>query len=437
MEDKLSHGEMREANNFCSQAVRSPKAMRGGISICFPQPCSGTGNRRGEAIKARVQAVSGYLSRNPNPKFLFKVALKTLIVIHRAFREVDPTFQEEIINYGRSRSHMLNLAHFKDDSSPNAWDYSAWVRAYALFLEERLECFRRTKDLDTKELLEHLPALQQLMYRVLGCQPQGAATHNFIIQLALSMVASESIKIYNAISDGCVNLVDKFFEMQKHDALKALDIYRKAGLEASGHHLSEPVNGWFGFGGDKSGLRRWFTEQNLIQKTGIHSIITSPHESLRKGNWVRLICGASFEDVLDIRNISLVYTLAGVDCIDCAAEASVVNAVHDGIKAAMDIVPVRRPWVMISVNDNDDLHIRKAEFDPDDRPKDCTRPCENICPADAIPYLGKADVSKGGILAERCYGCGRCLPICPYDKITVEILKRDDVDAIEIHTSGR
>lgn len=45
--------------------------------------------------------------------------MKTLIVIHRALREVDPTFHEELINYGRSRSHMLNMSHFKDDSSPN------------------------------------------------------------------------------------------------------------------------------------------------------------------------------------------------------------------------------------------------------------------------------------------------------------------------------
>jgi len=51
--------------------------------------------------------------------FYLQVALKTLIVIHRALREVDPTFHEELINYGRSRSHMLNMAHFKDDSSPN------------------------------------------------------------------------------------------------------------------------------------------------------------------------------------------------------------------------------------------------------------------------------------------------------------------------------
>ncbi|KAE9602310.1 hypothetical protein Lal_00049567 [Lupinus albus] len=191
-----------------------------------------------------IHALARRLSRTHN----WAVALKTLIVIHRALREVDPTFHEELINYGISRSHMLNMSHFKDDSSPNAWDYSAWVRTYALFLEERLECFRvlkhdieadhlRTKDLDTAELLMQLPALQQLLFRVLRCQPQGAAVHNFVIQLSLSMVASESIKIYQAISDGTVNLVDKFFEMQRHDALKALDIYRTVGQQAE--RLSE------------------------------------------------------------------------------------------------------------------------------------------------------------------------------------------------------
>ncbi|XP_027931093.1 uncharacterized protein LOC114187149 isoform X1 [Vigna unguiculata] len=213
--------------------------------------------------------------------------------------------------------------------------------------------------------------------------------------------------------------------------------------------------------------------KSLVNTLVLPSISSSPLHSLHKGNWVKLICGASFEDVVDIRNLSLVYTLAGVDCIDCAADASVVSAVNEGIEAARDIVCLRRPWVMISVNDDKDLHFRKAEFDPEECPADCSRPCENVCPASAISFRGKSSgisynteapsVLKDGVITERCYGCGRCLPVCPYDKIsgkfsssicdymfltrevtyvrdaitTADLILRDDVDAMEIHTSGR
>ncbi|XP_022138429.1 uncharacterized protein LOC111009602 [Momordica charantia] len=199
--------------------------------------------------------------------------------------------------------------------------------------------------------------------------------------------------------------------------------------------------------------------KNIVKRIGIASVQSSPLESLRNGHWVKLICGASFEDVVDIRNLSLVYTLAGVDCIDCAADASIISAVNEGIQAARGVAAVRRPWVMISVNDDQDLHFRKAEFDPENCPGDCSRPCENVCPANAIslqeetmPQLPQvaslSGVLKGGVISERCYGCGRCFPVCPYDKIklvtyvrdaatTAELIKRCDVDALEIHTNGR
>lgn len=134
---------------------------------------------------------------------------------------------------------MLYLSYFKDDSSAEAWDYSAWVRNYALYLEEKLESFRvlnydvekdplQIRDLDTNGLLDQLPALQQLLFRLLGCQPQGASSYNVIIQHALSMVALESVRIQTAINDGILNLVDKFFEMQRDDAIRALGMYRRA-----------------------------------------------------------------------------------------------------------------------------------------------------------------------------------------------------------------
>ncbi|KAL2925612.1 hypothetical protein RDABS01_019377 [Bienertia sinuspersici] len=197
-----------------------------------------------------IHALARRLAKTKN----WIVAIKVLIVIHRTLREGDPTFREELLAYA-NRGHILQISNFKDDSSPLAWDCSAWVRTYALFLEERLECFRvlkydieaerltrsspgaskvhsRTRMLTSEELLDQLPALQQLLFRLMGCQPEGVACTNYIIQYALALVLKESFKIYCAVNDGIINLVDMFFDMSKHDAVKALNIYKRAGQQA-------------------------------------------------------------------------------------------------------------------------------------------------------------------------------------------------------------
>ncbi|KAL6539651.1 hypothetical protein OROHE_011422 [Orobanche hederae] len=202
----------------------------------------------GSRPRADVSFCIHALTRRLAKTHTWVVALKTLIVIHRALREVDQSFCEELIYHNKGRGHLLNILHFKDDSSPSAWDYSAWIRSYALYIEECLECFRvlkydfhrdhsRTKKLDTPALLEQLPALQNLLFRLIGCEPLGAARYNFMIQYALSIVAAESVRLYVAITDGVLMLVDKFFEMQRRDAVRALEIYRKSGEQA--HRLSE------------------------------------------------------------------------------------------------------------------------------------------------------------------------------------------------------
>ena len=171
----------------------------------------------------------------------------------------------------------------------------------------------------------------------------------------------------------------------------------------------------------------------------------SPLQSLREGHWFKLICGASFQHLPAIRNLTLAYTLAGADCIDVAADPAVILAAQEALRVASQLGsfgmswarPPHRPWLMVSLNDGEDPHFRKAAFQPDRCPVECLRPCETICPADAIDHRG--------VLSDRCYGCGRCLPICPIQHITTRtyvstphaiapLIVEAGIDAIEIHT---
>ena len=155
-----------------------------------------------------------------------------------------------------------------------------------------------------------------------------------------------------------------------------------------------------------------------------------------KDIWIKLICGASNEDVAAIEDLCAIYTAAGVDYIDVAAEESIVQAAKKGINWAKDIFQ-NSPGLMISISDGDDIHFRKAKFDPVKCPAHCSRPCEKVCPTFAIDNYG--------IQESKCFGCGRCINSCPLNLINeyeynlskddlASTLKKIKPDAVEIHT---
>ena len=201
-----------------------------------------------------------------------------------------------------------------------------------------------------------------------------------------------------------------------------------------------------------------------------------PLRSLREGRWFKLICGASFQHLPAVRNLTLAYALAGADCIDVAADPAVIAIAQAALDTASQMAITAqhpalawrgRPWLMVSLNDGEDPHFRKAEFNPALCSPDCPRPCETICPAQAIvfkqPVFGQPAFEQSvfervleqpqqnqaeqfsGVIDARCYGCGRCLPICPIQQITTRahvftpeaiapLVLQAGVDALEIHT---
>lgn len=178
-----------------------------------------------------------------------------------------------------------------------------------------------------------------------------------------------------------------------------------------------------------------------------------PLNSLKGGHWFKLICGASFQHLPAVRNLTLAYTLAGADCIDVAADPAAVAAAKEALQVASEIqaqTQNRRfggqglPLLMVSLNDGEDPHFRKAEFNPAECPADCWRPCEKICPAEAIVFQGAGE-DFSGVIDQRCYGCGRCLPVCPSQLIYARsyvsapgaiapLILQSGADALEIHT---
>lgn len=141
-----------------------------------------------------------------NPK-AWLVTLKTLIVFHRLMRETDPGFQLELLNYAErtGRHRMLRLESFADHTTKETWDFSAWIRVYSLYLDERQGVFRimrfdpeheqgaesresKLSSCSAAELLEYLPAVQRLLRQLVCCIPEGSAQRNEISLLACSLV---------------------------------------------------------------------------------------------------------------------------------------------------------------------------------------------------------------------------------------------------------
>ncbi|KAH7300808.1 hypothetical protein KP509_24G079400 [Ceratopteris richardii] len=217
------------------------------------------------------------------------VAIKTLMLAHRLLRDGDAAIEHGLATAQNKGMRVLTVYAFRDESHSNGGNFSAFVRAYGLYLEERLECSvpsipppkhhesskdnptfgghkihhrgssspspsgsdedrnrnkqrssqrrkRPVKKMRPPELIHKFPAFQRLLDRILGCRPSGAAKANRLVLFALHPVVRESFLVFSDIRDGMAILLDAFFELEQQDCLGAFDIYKKAAKQLDELH---------------------------------------------------------------------------------------------------------------------------------------------------------------------------------------------------------
>ncbi|CAL9138509.1 unnamed protein product [Musa acuminata var. zebrina] len=192
-----------------------------------------------------VRILSRRISRTSN----WVVALKTLVLVFRLLRSGRSQFIHEALaapQGSRRRRRLLDLSSFRDHSATSSpWDYTAFVRTFAVYLDARLHSALLGKlsnlrsrrpltaanlfaNIKTPLILEHIEHWQRLLDRAIGTRPTGPAKANRLIQIALYVVVCETFSLYHDISHGLSRLLDNFFHLQPESRLKTFQACMKA-----------------------------------------------------------------------------------------------------------------------------------------------------------------------------------------------------------------
>lgn len=139
VKDRTSIGlaKVSSSSSLCDLEVAIVKATRHGPNPpnqCYVAEILSLTSYSRPMVNSCIRIVARRLNRTKN----WVVALKALLLIQRLLSQGGTAFEQEIFFTTRRGTRFLNMCDFRD-SSRRAWDYSAFVRTYALYLDELLE----------------------------------------------------------------------------------------------------------------------------------------------------------------------------------------------------------------------------------------------------------------------------------------------------------
>ncbi|XP_014242562.1 phosphatidylinositol-binding clathrin assembly protein LAP isoform X4 [Cimex lectularius] len=167
------------------------------------------------------------------------VVFKALITVHHLMCYGNERFTQ----YLASSNSTFQLSNFLDKSGVQGYDMSPFIRRYAKYLNEKAMSYRTVafdfckvkrgkedgvlRTMNSEKLLKTLPVLQGQLDELLEFDCTAADLSNGVINMAFMLLFRDLIRLFAGYNDSIINLLEKYFEMNKKQCRQALDLYKK------------------------------------------------------------------------------------------------------------------------------------------------------------------------------------------------------------------
>ncbi|TKR94627.1 hypothetical protein L596_008889 [Steinernema carpocapsae] len=202
------------------------------------------------------------IERTQNPNWT--VVYKSLITIHNVLCYGNERFSQYLascnttfnlgsfLDKGSSQGGRLGTSSAGDYTHSRNWatldtvvvgyDMSQHVRRYGKYISEKIHTYRLCafdfckvkrgredgvlRTMHTDKLLKTLPMLQTQIDALLEFQVTSAELNNGVINCSFILLFRDLIRLFACYNDGIINLLEKYFDMNKKQCREALDMYK-------------------------------------------------------------------------------------------------------------------------------------------------------------------------------------------------------------------
>ncbi|RWS29597.1 Phosphatidylinositol-binding clathrin assembly protein LAP-like protein, partial [Leptotrombidium deliense] len=150
---------------------------------------------------------------------------------------------QRFTQYLASSNCNFQLNNFLDKAGVKGYDMSTFIRRYSKYINEKALSYRTVafdfakikrgkedgslRTMPTEKLLKTIPTLQCQIDALLEFDCTANDLTNGVINAAFMLLFRDLIRLFACYNDGIINLLEKFFDMNKKQCRDALDIYKK------------------------------------------------------------------------------------------------------------------------------------------------------------------------------------------------------------------